>query len=66
MEERPFERIRLLPRSELEVFALRALVHIRDSQRDQQAGHFFSAVLAGFLLGALVASAAFLLGSSLG
>ncbi|MCA3554265.1 hypothetical protein [Aestuariivirga sp.] len=66
MEERAFETIRLLPRRELEAFAVRAAVHIRDARREAEAGRFFSAILVGFLLGALVTSAAFLLGASLG
>lgn len=66
MEERAFETIRLLPRGDLEAFALRAVVHMRETQREAENGRFFSAILLGFLLGATVASAAFLLGSSLG
>lgn len=66
MEERAFESIRLLPRSELETFALRAIAHLRDSRREREAGHFFVALLTGFVLGALVAAAGFLAGASLG
>lgn len=66
MEQRAFETIRLLPRHELEAFALRAAVSMRDAKREAESGRLFSAVLMGFMLGALVASAAFLLGSSLG
>lgn len=65
MDNRTIETIRLLPRSELEAIAWRAIVSLRDSQRDAAAGHFFSAILLGFLLGALIASAAFLLGYGL-
>lgn len=66
MEEQAFETIRLLPRRELEAFALRAAVHMRETQKEVESSRFFSAVLMGFMLGALVASAAFLVGSSLG
>lgn len=65
MEERAFETIRLLPRRDLEAFALRAAVHLRETQQEVESSRFFSAVLMGFLLGAIVASAAFLIGSSL-
>lgn len=66
MEERSFETIRLLPRRDLEAFALRAAVHLRETRHEVESSRFFSAVLMGFLLGAIVASAAFLIGSSLG
>lgn len=66
MEERAVETIRLLPRSDLEAFALRAVTYMRQNQKEVERGHFFSAVLMGFLLGALVASAAFIVGTSLG
>lgn len=66
MEERAFETIRLLPRRELETFAVRAAMRMRDAHKEAESGRFFSAMLMGFLLGALVASAAFLLGASLG
>ena len=65
MEDRAFDAIRLLPRGELEALTIRALVRMRASRIEAESGRFFSAVLMGFLLGALVASAAFLLGSSL-
>jgi hypothetical protein len=66
MDERAFETIRLLPRRDLEAFALRAAVHLREAHKEAETSRFFSAVLMGFLTGALVASAAFLIGSSLG
>lgn len=66
MEEQAFETIRLLPRRDLEAFALRAAIYMREARREMESGRFFSAMLMGFLLGALVASSAFLLGSSLG
>ena len=65
MDDRTIETIRLLPRGELEAIAWRAMMRLRDSRKDAAAGEFFSAILLGFLLGALVASAAFLLGSGL-
>ena len=65
MEEQAFETIRLLPRRDLEAFALRAAVHVRETRREVESTRDFSAVLMGFLLGTLVASAAFITGSSL-
>lgn len=66
MEERAYETIRRLPRQDLEAFALRAAVHVRDTRREIESGRLFSASLTGFVLGALVASVAFLFGYSLG
>ena len=65
MDDRTIETIRLLPRGELEAIAWRAMVRLRDTQKDAAAGNFFSTILLGFLLGALVASAAFMLGAGL-
>jgi len=66
MEERVFEAIRHLPREELETFAVRAAVYVRQSRNDAESGGYFVAILTGFLLGALVASSGFLIGASLG
>lgn len=66
MDERALEAIRQLPRPELEAFALRASAWLRDSRKDAENNRIFMAILTGFLLGALVASAAFLLGAGLG
>ncbi len=66
MEERAFEAIRRLPREDLEAFAVRAAVHVRQIRHEAESGGYFVAVLTGFLLGALVASSGFLLGASLG
>lgn len=66
MDEQTHEAIRHLPRSELETFALRAAFHLREHREDAEAGRVFSALLGGFVLGALVASAAFVIGASLG
>ena len=65
MQERLFESIRQLPRSELESFAIRAASYIRSQQEDVHSERLFTAVLIGFLLGALVASSGFLLGAGL-
>ena len=65
MEERFFETIRLLPRRDLEALALRATLRMREAQGEVDSGRLFSAMLMGFMLGALVASVAFLVGSSL-
>ena len=66
MEEQTFETIRLLSRGELERFAMHAIGDLRASRHEAEAGRVFSAVLGGFLLGAFVASAAFIVGASLG
>lgn len=66
MEQRTFEAIQRLPREQLEVFALRAAVHVRDSRREAELSRYLVAVLTAFLLGVLVACSGFLLGASLG
>lgn len=66
MEERTYDVIRRLPREDLEAFAVRAAVYVRESKSEADAGGYFVAILTGFLLGALVASSGFLLGASLG
>lgn len=63
MQERLFKSIRQLPRAELESFAIRAAFYISSQHADADSGRLFSAVLVGFLLGALVASSGFLLGA---
>lgn len=65
MEERAFTAIRPLPREELESFALRAAWHVRESRKELESLRFFSALLVGFVLGALVAAAGILIGASL-
>jgi hypothetical protein len=66
MEERAVNSIRLLPRDDLETFAIRAATHMRHSRMELEASHRILSVLTGFLLGVLVATAGFLLGASLG
>lgn len=66
MEDRAYETIRLLPRDELEAFAVRAAVHIGKSRRELESNRLFVAVLTAFVLGVLVASSGFLFGASLG
>ena len=63
MEERAVNSIRLLPRDDLETFAIRAATHMRDSRMELEASRHFLSVLTGFLLGVLVAAAGFLLGA---
>jgi hypothetical protein len=65
MRESPFEAVRLMPRDELERFALRAAVQLRSHRDEIEAGNVFLAILTGFLLGAIVAAAGFLLGLGL-
>jgi hypothetical protein len=66
MEERAVNTIRLLPRGDLEAFAIRAASHIRVNRMELEASRYFLAVLTGFLLGVLVATTGFLVGASLG
>lgn len=66
MDDKLLDRIRQLPRSELESFAVRAALHIRTRLEQRDEGQFFNAALFGFLLGAIVASSGFLLGVGLG
>lgn len=66
MEEQAVNTIRLLPRSDLEAVAIRAASHLRDNRKELEASRHFLAVLTGFLLGVLVATAGFLVGASLG
>lgn len=65
MEERALDDIRLLPRGDLEAFAIRAAFEIQQARSELEAGRVFLVALTGFLVGALVASAGFLLGFNL-
>ena len=65
MDETILQRIRGLPRPDLESFAVRAALHIRLTREESASGQFFNAALFGFLLGAIVASSGFLLGVGL-
>lgn len=66
MEQQAFESVRLLPRGDLEAFAVRAALCLRDHRKELDSSRLFLVALTGFLLGALVASAGFLFGASLG
>lgn len=66
MDEGMLERIRQLPRHDLELFAVRAALHIHTHREEADSGDFFTAALFGFLLGAAVAASGFLLGVRLG
>ncbi len=66
MEERAFDSIRQLPREELEAFAMRAALRIRQNRKEAESSRLFLAVLMGFLIGAIVASAGFVTGVTLG
>jgi len=66
MSENAFETIRLMPREDLETFAVRAALQLRQNRGELEAANLFLAVLMGFLLGALVAASGFLLGVGLG
>ena len=65
MEKSALEAIRMMPREELESFAVRAAVQLRNDRGEIESANAFLAVLTGFLLGAIVAAAGFLLGLGL-
>jgi hypothetical protein len=66
MKENAFDAVRMMPREDLERFAVRAAVELRNHRSEIEAGNVFLAILVGFLLGASVAAAGFLLGLGLG
>ena len=66
MKESAFEAIRLMPRDELETFAVRAALQLRSDRGAIESENAFLTVLIGFLLGAIVAASGFLLGVGLG
>jgi hypothetical protein len=66
MKQNAFDAVRLMPREDLERFAVRAAVELRSHRSEIEAGNVFLAILVGFLLGASVAAAGFLLGLGLG
>lgn len=65
MKEKAFEAVRLMPRDELEDFAVRAALQLRSHREEIAAGNVFLAIMIGFLLGAIVAASGFLLGLGL-
>jgi hypothetical protein len=65
MKESAFEAIRLMPRDELETFAVRAALQLRSDRGTIESENAFLTVLIGFLLGAIVAASGFLLGVGL-
>ncbi len=65
MTESALEAVRLMPRDELENFAVRAALQLRRNRGEIEAGNLFLAVLIGFLLGAVVAASGFLVGLGL-
>jgi hypothetical protein len=65
MKESAFEAIRLMPRDELETFAVRAALQLRNDRGTIESENAFLTVLIGFLLGAIVAASGFLLGVGL-
>lgn len=66
MKERALDAIRLMPRDELESFAVRAALQLRSDRGVIEAENAFLTILIGFLLGAIVAASGFLLGLGLG
>lgn len=65
MDERAFDKVRLLPRYEPEIFAQRAVLRFQRDTSELEAARLFVAALIAFLIGALVAAAGFLAGFSL-
>jgi hypothetical protein len=65
MKENAFETIRLMPRDELETFAVRAALQLRNDRWAVESENAFLTILIGFLLGAIVAASGFLLGAGL-
>jgi hypothetical protein len=65
MEQNALDAIRVMPREELESFAVRAAVQLRNHRGEIESANAFLGVLTGFLLGAIVAAAGFLLGLGL-
>lgn len=65
MKESAFEAIRLMPRDELETFAVRAALQLSNDRGTIESENAFLTVLIGFLLGAIVAASGFLLGVGL-
>lgn len=65
MDDRAFDRIRRLSRQELETLAHRAVLRIRQDGSEMERTRLFLAGLIGFLIGALVAAAGFIAGSTL-
>lgn len=65
MKESAFDVVKLMPRDELENFAVRAALQLRSHQGEIEAGNVFLAILIGFLLGAIVTASGLLLGLGL-
>lgn len=65
MTESALEAVRLMPRDELENFAVRAALQLRRNRGEIEASNMFLAALIGFLLGTIVAASGFLLGLGL-
>lgn len=65
MHEQGFSNVRELSRENLEDLAVRAVLQLQADRRDAAPNSYFMAVLSGFMIGALVAAAGFLLGSGL-
>lgn len=57
--------LRELPRERLEEIALRAAIELRMARLHEKPNLFFYAVLGGFALGAMIATAGFLVGAAI-
>jgi hypothetical protein len=55
-----------IPRQRLEEMVVHALGEVRNLRRREQSHTYFQAIAAGFVLGAMVATAGFAFGASIG
>lgn len=65
MREQAADSLRGMSREALEELAIRAVIRIRQDKEDKRRHSVFLAVLAGFMLGTLVAASGFITGSVL-
>ncbi len=65
MREQAADPLRGMSREALEDLAIRAVIRIRQDREDKRRHSVFLAVLAGFMLGTLVAASGFITGSVL-
>ena len=65
MHVQGLRNVRELSRENLEDLAIRAVLQLQADRRDAAPNSYFMAVLSGFAIGALVASAGFFIGAGL-
>ncbi|MFN4140578.1 hypothetical protein [Aestuariivirga sp.] len=66
MDENVARAVSMMPRNDLERFALRAAVQLQLNRSELQAGESFLTLLTGFFIGVVVAVSGFLVGAGLG